>query len=166
MSTKNNVNNSIESEAIETKGQKVVRTAIDKILTVLIVILTIAFVVAVATFMHEMSSSSKYRTAPSGKDMLKRIEKYSLFAVTPFDIVEDSVHTRFYDGVEKDKYLDTAVAVGEYTDAALRRYAYEYAGDTQNADKFKAIMDDARSRMEYDVYADQIDENYKKLEVK
>ena len=166
MSMKNSVNNSIESEAIESKGQKVVRTAIDKVLTVLIVVLTIAFVVAIATFMHELKSDKDYRTAPDGKDMMRKIEKYSILSVTPYDTVEDSVHAKFYDGAKNDKYLETAVAIGEYRDAALLRFAYSYAGDAEKVDKYQKKMDDARSRMEYDVYANQVDENYKKLEAR
>ena len=36
----------------------------------------------------------------------------------------------------------------------------------EKVDKYQKKMDDARSRMEYDVYANQVDENYEKLEAR
>lgn len=162
----NDVNKNITDNAIETKAQKTGRNAINLVATICLVLATILFFISVVALMTSMRMNNKVESAPTGEEMLSRILLYDIENVGPYEIVEDVSSYKAHKSKLQDKYTALAIGLGEYREAALCKYAYEYVGDSEKVAECQKIMDNAREKMEVHSYADYIDKNYENLKNK
>ncbi len=130
--------------------------------TILLIIATILLIISMGMLFSRIYLNNKLDAAPSGKSMLNNITMYGIENVRPFEIVENVAN--YTTGAHKasDEYTKLAVALGEYTESAFYKYAYEYSGDIEKSNEYLEKMNAAREQMQVNSYADYIDANYKK----
>lgn len=155
---KNNTSNTGSKENAAKRNDK---SVLDVIATVCIIVSTLFFMIAVATYFFSAAGNKKVETAYTGEEMLNGTMLYGIENVEPFDIVENAALYKAQNkNKEMDEYAALALALAEYRENALYKYAYEAVGDSEAAAKYQKALDASREKMQVSSYADYIDRNY------
>lgn len=139
------------------------RSLFSLITYICLIFATILFFISLVTLVTSIIASNKMEAAPTGDEMMNEILLYGIENATPFNLVYDVAEYKASSNKKEDSYTKLAVALGEYKEAALYRYAYDYVGDSSAANTYQEKMDRAREKMEVHSYADYIDKNYEKF---
>ena len=152
-----NVNTTIESSEIETKGRKSARAAADKVLTFVLVVCALIFAVSCIILVSAVKEEKRIYSLTSASDIMSIKDSFRTGR-----IVLDVAETKSYGQAEAGEYV-LPYSIAGYEEAALKAYAYRTAGDTEKAEMYERIMIENRNKMEYSIYADEIDKRYLRL---